>query len=96
MYTQDQADDPWSFVPIVHSESIREIIFESRNERNLMKRNESSRQCEENQHASNLSLIILDEHKNLHSHIFDKIDDGSAIPRGMLHAAHNLMFCLKF
>jgi hypothetical protein len=39
---------------------------------------ESSKQREENQHASNLSLIILDEHKNLHSNVFDK--HGSAVP----------------
>jgi hypothetical protein len=32
-------------------------------------------------HASNLSLIILDEHKNLHSNIFDK--HGTAVsPEG--------------
>jgi hypothetical protein len=42
---------------------------------------ESSKQREENQHASNLSLIILDEHKNLHNNIFDK--HGSAVsPEG--------------
>jgi hypothetical protein len=42
-------------------------FFQSREERNLKKRNESSKQHEDNQHASNLSLIILDEYKNLHS-----------------------------
>jgi hypothetical protein len=84
-----------SFVPIFHSESTRINIFQSREEHNLKKRNESSKQREENQHASNLSLIVLDEHKNLHSDIFDKIDDGSAVPGGMLHAAHNSMFCLN-
>jgi hypothetical protein len=42
---------------------------------------ESSQQRDENHHASNLSLIILDEHKNLHSNIFDK--HGSAVsPKG--------------
>jgi hypothetical protein len=56
-------------------------IFQSREECNLKKRNKSSKQREDNQHASNLSLIILDEHKNLHSNIFDK--HGSAIsPEG--------------
>jgi hypothetical protein len=95
LFDKDQTDDPWSFVPIFHSELTREIMFQSRDERNLKKRNESSKQCEENQHASNLSLIILDEHKNLHSNIFDKIDDGSAVPGGMLHATHNLMFLSK-
>jgi hypothetical protein len=78
---KDHAGDPWSFVPIFHSESTRINIFQSREERNLKKRNESSKQREENQHASNLSLIILDEHKNLHSNIFDK--HGSAVsPEG--------------
>jgi hypothetical protein len=70
-----------SFVPIFHSESTRINIFQSREERNLKKRNESSKQREENQQASNLSLTILDEHKNLHSNIFDK--HGSAVsPEG--------------
>jgi hypothetical protein len=42
---------------------------------------ESSKQREENQHASNLSLIIFDEHKNLHSNVFDK--HGSTVsPEG--------------
>jgi hypothetical protein len=57
------------FVPIFHSESIRIEIFQQREERHLKKRNESNKQRE---HASNLSLIILDEHKNLHSNVFDK------------------------
>jgi hypothetical protein len=47
----------------------------------MKKRNESSKQREDNQYASNLSLIILDEHKNLHSNIFDK--HGSTVsPEG--------------
>jgi hypothetical protein len=47
----------------------------------MKKRNESSKQCDEDHHASNLSLIILDEHKNLHNNIFDK--HGSAVsPKG--------------
>jgi hypothetical protein len=62
----------------------------------MKKRNESSKRHEENRHASNLSLIILDEHKKLHNNLFDKIDDGSSIPGGMLHASHNSMFCLLF
>jgi hypothetical protein len=56
----------------------------------LKKRNKSSKQCEDNQHTSNLSLIILDEHNNLHNIILDNIDDGSTIPGGMLHAATQL------
>jgi hypothetical protein len=38
---------------------------------------ESSKQRDSEHHTSNLSLIILDEHKNLHSNIFDK--HGSAV-----------------
>jgi hypothetical protein len=42
---------------------------------------ESSKQRDEDHHASNLSLIILDEHKNLHSNVFDK--HGSVVfPEG--------------
>jgi hypothetical protein len=66
-----------SFVPIFHSESTRIEIFQQHKERHLKKRNESSKQREDNQHASNLSLIILDEHKNLNNNIFDK--HGSAV-----------------
>jgi hypothetical protein len=39
------------------------------NEHNLKKRNESSKQREDNQHASNMCLIILDKHKNLHNNL---------------------------
>jgi hypothetical protein len=63
---------------------------------NLKKTNESSKQHEDNQHASNLSLIILDEHKNIHNDLTDKIDNSSAVPGGMLHVAHNSMFCRIF
>jgi hypothetical protein len=66
-HDKDHAGDPMSFVPIFHSESTRINIFQSREERNLKKRNESSKQHEENQHASNQSTTILDEHKNLRS-----------------------------
>jgi hypothetical protein len=70
-----------SFVLIFHSESTRIEIFQQREKRHLKKRNESSKQRDEDHHASNLSLIILDEHKNLHSNIFDKL--GSAVsPEG--------------
>jgi hypothetical protein len=78
---KDHAGDPMSFVPIFHSESIWIEIFQQREERHLKKRNESSKQCDENHHASNLTLIILDEHKNPHSNIFDK--HGSVVsPEG--------------
>jgi hypothetical protein len=33
---------------------------------------ESSKQRDDEHHASNQSTTILDEHKNLHSNIFDK------------------------
>jgi hypothetical protein len=68
---KDHAGDPMSFVLIFHSESNQIEIFQQREERHLKKRNESSKQCDEDHHASNLSLIILDEHKNLHSNVFD-------------------------
>jgi hypothetical protein len=75
------ADDPWSFVPIFHNESNQIEIFQQHEEHHLKKRNESSKQRDENHHASNLSLIILDEHKNPRSNIFDK--HGSAVsPEG--------------
>jgi hypothetical protein len=66
-----------SFVLIFHSESTRIEIFQQREERHLKKRNESSKQRDEDHHASNHGLIILDEHKNLHSNVFDK--HGSAV-----------------
>jgi hypothetical protein len=69
------------FVPIFNSESTRIEIFQQREERHLKKRNESSKQREENQHASNLSLIIHNEHKNLHSNVFDK-HDSAVSPEG--------------
>jgi hypothetical protein len=79
-HDKDHAGDPMSFVPIFHSESTWIEIFQQCKERHLKKRNESSKQRDEDHHASNLSLIILDEHKNLHSNIFDK--HGSAVLAG--------------
>jgi hypothetical protein len=67
---KDHAGDPMSFVPIFHSKSTRIEIFQQREERHLKKRNESSKQHDEDHHASNLSLIILDEHKNPHSNLY--------------------------
>ena len=37
---------------------------------NLEKRNESSKQRDDDNHASNQSTIILDEHKNLRSNLY--------------------------
>jgi hypothetical protein len=67
---KDHAGDPMSFVLIFHNESIRIEIFQQRDESHLKKRNESSKQRDEDHHASNLSLIILDEHKNPHSNLY--------------------------
>jgi hypothetical protein len=55
-------------------------FFQSRVEHNLKKRNKSSKKREDNEHTSNLSLIILDQHKNLHSDSLHKIYNGSTIP----------------
>jgi hypothetical protein len=81
---KDHVDDPTSFVSSFHSESTWINIFQSRKERNLKRRNESSKQREENQHASNLSLIILDEHKNPHSNLY-LITRQRRFPGGMIH-----------
>jgi hypothetical protein len=54
-----------------------DAFFQSCDARNLKKRNESSKQHEDNQHASNPSLIILDQHKNLHNDSLHKIDNDS-------------------
>jgi hypothetical protein len=78
---KDHAGDPMSFVPVFHSKSTRIEIFQQCEERHLKKRNESSKQHDEDHHASNHSSIILDENKNLHSNIFD--NHGSAVsPEG--------------
>jgi hypothetical protein len=76
------------FCPNLSQRSTRIEIFQQREECHLKKMNESSKQCEDNQHASNLSLIILDEHKNLHNNIFDK--HGSAVsPEGWYTVEHH-------
>jgi hypothetical protein len=78
-----------SFVPIFHSESIQIEIFQQREEHHLKKRNESSKQCDEDHHASNLSLIILDEHKNPHNNLY-LITRQRRFPGGMTHdGAHD-------
>ena len=48
-------------------------------------RNESSKQRGDKHHASNLSLIILDEHKNPHSNLYYNLIHGIAVPGGKLH-----------
>jgi hypothetical protein len=64
-HDKDHAGDPMSFVSIFHSESTWINIFQSREERNLKKRNESSKQRDEDHHASNHSSIILDDARTL-------------------------------
>jgi hypothetical protein len=50
------------------SQRVNQIeIFQQCDERHLKKRNESSKQHDEDHHASNQSTTILDEHKNLRS-----------------------------
>jgi hypothetical protein len=81
---KDHTGDPWSFFPIFHSESTRIEIFQQHDERHLKKRNESSKQRDEDHHASNLSLIILDEHKNPRSNLY-LITRQHRFPGGMIH-----------
>jgi hypothetical protein len=95
-HDKDQDDDPWVLSRSFTTSQPGKNSSNHADERNLKKRNKSRKQHEDNQHASNLSLIILDEHKNLHIDSIDKIDNDSAIPGGMLHVAHNSMFCLIF
>jgi hypothetical protein len=55
------------FCPDLSPRVYPDKIFQSRDERNLKKRNESSKQRDDEHHASNQSTTILDEHKNLRS-----------------------------
>jgi hypothetical protein len=80
VYDKDQADDPWSFVPIFHSESTRIEIFQQRGERHLKKRNESSKQRDEDHHTSNHSSIILDDARTLAA-IFIRYNMAAPFPR---------------
>jgi hypothetical protein len=66
-----------SFVPIFHIESNQIEIFQKREERHLKKRNESSKQRDEDHHASNLSPVILDEHKKPSQ---QSLFDNTAVP----------------
>ena len=64
---------------------------------NLEKRNESSKQRDEDHHASNQSTTILDEHKNLRSNLYYKLINGIAVPGGMLYQeTHVVVFNLIF
>jgi hypothetical protein len=64
-HDKDHASDPMSFVPIFHSESTQIEIFQQREECHLKKRNESSKQRDEDHHASNHSSIILVDARTL-------------------------------
>ena len=59
-------------------------------ERHLKKRNESSKQCDEDHHASNQSTAILDEDKNLRSNLYSI--NGIAVPGGMLHQRNTTQY----
>jgi len=71
------------FCPIFHSESTDRNPSNNADERHLKKRNESSKQRDEDHHASNQSTTILDEHKNFRSNLYSI--NGIAVPEGMLH-----------
>jgi hypothetical protein len=83
-----------SFVPIFHSDSNQIEIFQQCEERHLKKRNKSSKQHDEDHHASNLSLIILDEHKNPHSNLY-LITRQRHFPGGMIHGGADNSFRLN-
>jgi hypothetical protein len=83
-----------SFVLIFHIESNQIEIFQQREERHIKKRNESSKQRDEYHHASNLSLIILDEHKNPHINLY-LITWQRRFPRGMIHGGAHDTFRLN-
>jgi hypothetical protein len=59
--------DPLGFCPIFHSETTIDILSQSRAERNLEMRDESSKQRISERHALNPILIIFDKHKNPHN-----------------------------
>src|ERR1041385_7512462 len=75
--------NPLEFVPIFHSEQPGYKSFQSREERNLKKRKESSKQRDGDHHASNQNTTILDEHKNLHGNLY--WINNIANPGGKLH-----------
>jgi hypothetical protein len=59
-------------------------------------RNESSKQHDEDHHASNQSMIILDEHKNIRINLYYKLINGITAPGGILHEATHDSLRLKF
>jgi hypothetical protein len=78
-----------SFVPIFHSESTRIDNLSITRWTQPEEEDESSKQRDEDHHASNLSLIILDEHKNPCSNLY-LVTRHRRFPGGMIHGgAHN-------
>jgi hypothetical protein len=78
-----------SFVPIFHSESTRIENLPITQRTSPEDEDESSKQCDDDHHASNLSLIILDEHKNPRSNLY-LITRQRRFPGGMIHGgAHD-------
>ena len=71
-------------VPIFHSEYPDRNVPITIDERHLKTRNESSKQRDEDHHASNHSTITLDEHKHPRSNLYYKLINGIAVPGGML------------
>jgi hypothetical protein len=69
-HDKDHAGDPMSFVPIFHSESTRIENLPITRRTSPEDEDKSSKQRDEDHHASNLSLIILDEHKNPRSNLY--------------------------
>src|SRR3954471_10126076 len=63
---------PLEFCPDLSQRATLIESFQSREERNLKKRNESNKQRDGDHHASNQNTTILDEHKNLRGNLLDK------------------------
>ena len=84
------------FCPIFHSESTDRNPSYNADKRHLKKRNESSKQRDEDHHTTNQSTAILDEHKNLRSNLYSI--NVIAVPGGMLHHGNKntIVFRLKF
>src|SRR3954464_15108992 len=79
----DKGPSPFEFCPDLSQRATRIESFQSRDERNLKKRNESSKQRDGDHHASNQNTTILDEHKNLRGNLY--WINGITNPGGKLH-----------
>jgi hypothetical protein len=85
--------DPGVFLDLSHG------VYPDRNhpireEHHLKKRNESSKQHDEDHHASNHGSIILDEHKNPRSNLY-WITRQRRFPGGMIHGGAHDSFRLN-